>query len=198
MSARSGDQSVSVRWPRKEKGFSCTGSPSSRETPSPTTRPEEPLAGSSEGGKDANSRLLCSVGPPSPPIQHDALWRRLQDTAAMLGVTLPNPFTLEGGARSEQLWGIGWRERQKQVLSTCSFLALTPPLLCSQRLRTARQVTAPSLKDQVLLDQTAHSVLVCICSGLRTASYGTGGPEGRALGTLTNTCPQPSSLEQFN
>lgn len=42
-----------------------------------------------------------------------------KDTAAMLGVTLPTPFTLEGGAGSEQLWGIGWRERQKQVLSTC-------------------------------------------------------------------------------
>lgn len=40
------------------------------------------------------------------------------DTAAMLGVTA-NPFTLEGGAGSEQLWGTGWRECQKQVLSAC-------------------------------------------------------------------------------
>lgn len=179
---------------------SCAGSPSSQETPSPTTRPEEPLGWEFRGREGCQSEaplLGCSTF-----SSHSdwCMWRWLQDTAATLGMTLPTPFTLEGKAGSKQLWGVGRRECQKQVMSTCMLPGTDiASSVCSQRLRTTRQVIAPSLKGQVLLDQTPHSILlVCIWSGLRTASHGTGGLERRALGTLTSTRPQPSSLQQFN
>lgn len=112
-----------------------------------------------------------------------------------------NPLYSGGRAGSKQLWGRGWRERQKQVMSTC-MLPGTDSLfcLCSQRLRTTRQATAPSLKDQVLLDQTPlnssclHLVRPQNCISRNWGARG--GPLGPSPAPVLSPAPCGSSTER--
>lgn len=136
---------------------------------------------------------------PSPPTQTGALWQWLQDTGAMLSVTLPTPLLWRAG-REQAAFGdqVEGMTGANEVHIHASWLRHSLSCLCSQRLRTTREVTVPSLKGKVQLDQTTHSVLVCIWSSLRAASHRSGGLSGKAPETLTSTCPQPSSLRQFN
>lgn len=62
----------------------------------PTARPEEPLGWEFRGREGCQSEALLLGCSTFSSLSDCALWRWLQDTAAMLGMTLPTPFTLEG------------------------------------------------------------------------------------------------------